>query len=115
MSIDLTGNERHVIREIAVRLSGNSREQLLADLELATVSSRNRDGSRVGFQIGGYSRPTYRGQHPFPVEARVRDSDGSELSVILYADEHGRLLELELVRFDDGEVLQPDWKSLTVP
>ncbi len=109
---DLTSAEKHVIREIALRLPGDERDRLLADMEQATAETLSSDGSRVAFGIAGYHRPAYRGQHPFPVEGKVLDRDGSELSVLLHADENGRLLELEIVRFDEGEVIQPDWSTL---
>lgn len=109
---DLTSAEKHVIREVAARLSDGDRDRLLADMEEATADASFIDGSRVGFSIAGYERPPYRGQHPFPVEGKVEDRDGCELSVLLHADENGRLLELELVRFDEGKVLGPVWSTL---
>jgi hypothetical protein len=81
-------------------------------MEHATAEPVFGDGSRITFTIVGYQRPVYKGQHPFRVEGKVQDQDGSELSVLLHADENGRLLELELVRFDKGEVIAPDWSTL---
>ena len=109
---NLTSAERHVIHEIALRLPDNERDRLLHDMERATAESLSSDESRIAFSIEGYARPPYQGQHPFHVEGRVRDRDGSELSVLLHADENGRLLELELVRYDEGEVIEPDWSTL---
>ena len=109
---DLTSSEKNLIRSIALRLPNEEGSQLLLDMAQATAVSIPCDGSRVIFNISGYQRPAYRGQHPFPVEGKVRDQDGSELSVLLYADENGRLLELELVRFDEGDVIEPDWSTL---
>lgn len=108
----LTSNEKHVIRSFAQRLPDRERDQLLADCDNALAETVTHDGSRVTFSIVGYQRPSYRGQHPFAVEGKVADLDGAELSVLLHADEHGRLLELELVRFDDGDVLKPNWSTL---
>lgn len=109
---DLTSAEKHVIREVALRLPDCERDRLLEDMEQATAESRSVDGSRIAFSIAGYERPPYRGQHPFPVEGKVQDRDGRELSVLLHADENGRLFELELVRFDEGGVIGPVWSTL---
>ena len=108
----LTSNEKQLIREVANRLADNEGDRLLSDMEKATAETVTRDGSRVVFTIEGYERPIFRGQQPFSVEGQVRDRDGKELSVLLHADENGRLLELELVRFDEGEVLEPMWSTL---
>lgn len=112
MMRELTSSEMRVIREVAARLPESERDRLLADMEVATADIRSKDGSRIAFDIPGYIRPAYRGQHPFGVEGKVLDRDGSELSVLLHADENGRLLEMELVRFDEGRVLEPDWSTL---
>lgn len=64
------------------------------------------------FEIAGYKRPMYRGQHPFGVEGRMLDSDGVEVSVLLHVDENGRLLELELIRWDSKDLLGPRWETL---
>ncbi len=72
------------------------------------------DGARVIFEIAGYQRPPYRGQHPFGVEGKMLDSDNTELSVLLYADENGRLLELEFIRWDSNDPLSPQWGTLKV-
>lgn len=109
---DLTPDEKHVIREIALRLPAEERDKLLSDMENATAEQVAGDQSRIGFTIASYDRPAYRGQHPFSVEGKVQDRDGSELSVLLHADENGRLLELEIIRFDQGEVIGPDWSTL---
>lgn len=109
---DLTPAERNVIREVARRLPDGERDRLLEDMERATAESQSVDGSRIVFSIAGYVRPPYRGQHPYPVEGKVQDRDGSELSVLLHADENGRLLELEVVRFDEGDVMGPVWGTL---
>ena len=42
------------------------------------------------------------------------DADGADITVSLYADENGRLYELELLRWDPGEIIDPDWKTLTL-
>lgn len=108
----LTSIERQVIRSFAERLSDPERDQLLADSECAIVETVTEDGSRIVFSIRGYERPAYRGQHPVAAEGKVTDRDGAELSVLLHADENGRLFELEIVRFDEGDLIAPDWSTL---
>ena len=108
----LTSAEKFVIRQFAEKLRRRECEELLEDMENAIAETAVNDGSRIIFTIEGYERPAYRGQHPFGVEGKVRDHDGADLSVLLHADENGRLLELELVRFNDGDVVEPDWSTL---
>nr|WP_162574684.1 hypothetical protein [Variovorax sp. PBL-H6] len=103
-----------LIANFASRLEERERTQLLEDLEKASATLATPDGSRVMFDIAGYKRPPYRGQHPFGIEGRMLDSDGAELSVLLHADENGRLLELELVRWDSSDLLGPRWETLTL-
>jgi hypothetical protein len=108
----LTTNERSIISAIAQELDAPDRIQLLADLENATARTVATDGSLIEFEIAGYARPAFRGENPFDVEGRVLDNDGAELLVLVHADHNGRLLELELVRFERGEVIGPDWSTL---
>jgi hypothetical protein len=42
----------------------------------------------------------------------MRDRDGAELAVDLYADPNNRLLELEIVRYEQGDLIDPDWTTL---
>lgn len=108
----LTYEERTLIANFASRLKEGQRTQLLEDLENASAELGNPDGSRVQFEIAGYERPPYLGQHLFPVEGKMLDYDGNELSVLLYADENDRLLELEFIRWDSSELLGPCWDTL---
>ena len=110
----LSKNEIDFIRKVADRLPPAERHRLLEDLEVASVSSAASGDAIVQFQLAGYERPVYEGQHSYGVEGRVNNQDGSELLVILHADANGRLLELELVRFDVGDVISPDWSSLQI-
>lgn len=108
----LTQEERVLVTKFANRLDESERTQLLEDLKNASVVRVVSGGSRVVFYINGYERPPYHGQHPFGVEGRMLDSDGAELSVLLYADENGRLLELEFIRWDMNDLLGPCWETL---
>jgi hypothetical protein len=107
-------DEIALVKRFAQNLNSAEREQLLLDISCATVTSAVPDGSRIIFEIAGYDRPVYRGQHTFGVEARMLDEDAAELSVLLHADENGRLLELEIIRWDSIDVISPRWDTLKV-
>lgn len=110
----LSDEEMNLIVCFAEQLDDVKRAQLLEDAANATVKVVAADESRLIFNINGYRRPPYAGQHLFGVEGRMLDSDNSELSVCLYADENGRLLELELIRWDSHELLGPRWNTLRI-
>lgn len=110
----LSRHEKNLIERFAEKLDSVKEQQLLADVASATADSVNADGSRIEFAIADYERPPYRGQHSFGVEGRMLDQDNAELSVCLYADENGRLLELEFVRWDSIKLLGPQWDTLQV-
>lgn len=112
MKRPLTSGERKLIAKIAETLGGDEGSRLLADLENASAVPATGDGSRIQFDIRGYDRPPYKGQHPFGVEGKMQDQDGAELSVLLHADENGRLFELEFIRWGEGELISPDWHTL---
>jgi len=78
----LTTEERTLITRVADRLDQSERDQLRADADNATAVPATPDGSRIRFEILGYQRPPYRGQHPFGVEGKMLDRDGTELSVL---------------------------------
>lgn len=110
----LSDSERRLIACFAERLDGDEREQLLKDAAHAMARTATADGSRISFEIAGYQRPPYRGQHSYGAEGRMLDSDNVELSVVLHADENGRLLELELIRWDSSDLIDPQWETLRV-
>jgi hypothetical protein len=107
----LTQIERSVIRAIAEKLPPDRQRQLLADLDLATAHPALPDGSIVTFSIAGYDRSPYCGQHSFGVEGELVDKDGTKVGLILFADPNDRLLELELIRWGDGDLIDPDWST----
>jgi hypothetical protein len=108
----LSATEKSVIRWFAERVKESQRQSLLSDLEKATAEQIHDDQLTVRFEIEGYIRPPYRFERPFPVDAAVRDADGATLAVVLAADENERLFELQVVRFEKGPVLGPDWTTL---
>jgi hypothetical protein len=110
----LLEGEKVLIARFAEKLDDAERSQLLADAAHAMAKVAAADGSRILFEIADYQRPTYRGQHLFGVEGTMLDSDNTELSVLLHADENGRLLELEFIRWDSNDLLSPQWNTLKV-
>lgn len=105
--------EREAVLAIANALPDEQGHQVRADLEISHLEEESGT-ARLRFIIPGYVRPPYRGQHPFPAEGWMQDADGARLEVILHADERGRLLELELIRWSEGEVIGPKWDTFTV-
>lgn len=99
--------ERALIEGVAQRLPSANSEKLLDDLESASVDDSSPGATRLSFTIDGYSHPLYEGQHQYPVEIRIRDMDGADVTAILYADSNDRLYELELIRWDGGEIVSP--------
>ena len=110
----LSNNEQNLIACFANKLDEAERGQLIADAADATVIAVTPDASRITFEIDRYHRPPYRGQHPLKAEGRMKDGDGSELSVLLHADENGRLLELEFIRWDSKDIQNLQWHTLQV-
>jgi hypothetical protein len=109
---DLTSIAKTIAEKFAARLPERERDTLVKDLAQSKVEPATGSEARVYFLIPGYERPEARGQHVYGVEGRVKDEDGSVLCVLLHADENDRVLELELVRFDEGTVKCPDWSTL---
>lgn len=110
----LTEAETSAIRIVAQKLPPDTARQLLTDLDHATADLGTPDGSRILFTISGYQRPAYRGQRSFGVQGDMLDKDGVKLSFDLFADENGRLLEMELIRWGEGGLISPDWSTLTL-
>lgn len=107
-----TLHERRIVLAIANLLVEKDRQQLLADLSDSTITNETADGSRRVFHIPGYQRPLYRGQHSYNVEGTMKDADGADVTVRLYADENNRLFELEFIRWGDGDLIAPRWTTL---
>jgi hypothetical protein len=110
----LTKDEKELITKFANRLAENERQQLIADMMKATATLDVLDGSRIRFEIKDYLRSEYRGQHPFGIEGRMLDDDDIELTVLLHADENGRLFELEFIRWDSSDLIGPKWETLKI-
>jgi hypothetical protein len=106
--------ERTIIERMADKVPRPLRATLLSDLETALVSDVLADRGMISFSIQNYERPSYRGQHSYGVEGRILDEDGVEVSVILYADEKNRLLELEFIRWGGGGVKALNIETLEV-
>ena len=112
MTRPLRDEEIEIIKRIAKMLESTLKNQLLADLKAARAMIAHPDGSIIRFELENYARPSFEGQRPYPFEMKVRDNDGVELDIILFADQNGRLYELEYIRYRDGPVLGPDWTTL---
>lgn len=102
---------RRLVLRFIRRLAPLEASGLTADLERAVVADDAVTGARVVFAIAGYERPSYKGQHSYPVEIRLSDADGAGLTAVLYADENNRLYELEIIRWGEGSPLAPDASS----
>jgi hypothetical protein len=102
------------VRQIVAHLEPEERARLSADLDVAEVECGNDVGSIFEFRLPGYRALHRSGQMPLPVEGRVRDADGEMLDVVLYVDPNGHLFELELLRWAEGNVIGPDWRTFTV-
>ncbi|WP_138918442.1 DUF6984 family protein [Nitrospirillum viridazoti] len=111
----LSSREKEIIKAFADRLSEEGRAKLIDDMNNSIVDSVRADGEVVHFSINGYERPPYHGQHSYPTEASVLDSDGEKISIVLFADENDHLLELEFIRWADGNIIAPQWNTLHFP
>jgi hypothetical protein len=107
----LSAGELRALRLLGSRLPQAQKKQFLDDLQDCLITEATADGSRLIFTLRDYTRPTYRGQHAYPIEGVVNDTDGSQLSVSIYADPNDRLLELELVKWEDKPICDPDWST----
>ena len=114
MTRPLTDHERRFVQQVAERLDQHDRNQLLQDAAVASAETINADGSIVRFHLAGYRRPLYRGQHAVPAEGTMQDADGAVISVLLHQDENNRLYELELIRYAEGNLIAPNWETLTI-
>ncbi|MDM0030446.1 DUF6984 family protein [Variovorax saccharolyticus] len=110
----LSEDEKRLIARIAEKLSPDERAQLLADASNAMIESVVADQSRLMFYISGHQRTSQRGQRLYSAEGIMLDGDSAELEVLLFADSDGRLLELEFVRYDPGDLVGPQWDTLKV-
>jgi hypothetical protein len=109
----LTENERMLVSRMAEKLPDNKRTQIMSDLERAKAESLNDDESIIRFDIAGYQHPTSIGRIII-ADGMAKDKDGADLEVILFTDSDGRLYELEIVRFEEGGLVAPDWATLAI-
>ena len=102
--------------DLVTKLAAANEEvpRLSLDVPRLFVSEETGDRARITFGMHGYERPPYRGQRALPIEGRLKDLDGDEISAILYVDENARLLELELIRWGHGPLQSPRWDTATI-
>jgi len=105
--------ERIIASRMCEGLPAAQRAQMLADLATASVEPLNDDGSILRFHLRDYTRLPGIGRR-VAVDGTARDRDGAYLNVILFTDENDRLYELEVVRFDEGNVVGPDMETLKI-
>ena len=108
----LTGVERKIVRWFAEQVDQPQRQSLLSDLDQALAEEIHDEQLTIRFHIDGYTRPPYRLERSLPIDAMALDADGANLAVTVAADENGRLFELQVIRFERGHVLAPDWDTL---
>lgn len=96
----ITDLERLLIEGVASRLPPLEASELATDLEHAVVADDAVPGARVVFAIAGYERRSYKGQHSYPVEIRLSDADGAELTAVLYGD---KTIDFTRLRSSVGE------------
>lgn len=111
---ELRLEESEAIRQMANRLTDSERAQIAEDLRCAYVLTSESQPGWIVLGLRGYERPAFRGQRPFGVDGRMLDTDGAEITVVLHADANGRLLEIELIRWDEREPIAPQWSSFEV-
>lgn len=110
---NISSFERIVIEGVAKRLFSHDASKLLNDLKFASVDDLSSDSNRIYFVIDGYCRPSYEGQHQYPVEIRLNDMDGTDVTAILYADANGHLYELEFIKWGGEESFSPNVESIS--
>jgi len=108
----LTATEIAVVRWFALQIDEPQRESLINDVDKATADEIRDEQLTIRFDLEDYTRPPYRFERPLPIDAAVLDTDGSTLAVVLATDENGRLFQLQVIRFEDGPILGPDWSTL---
>jgi hypothetical protein len=111
---ELPDEMRDAVRQLIAHAQPGRRARLLADLDMAEVEAGNAVGSIFQFRLPGYRAHPRSGQRPLLVEGKVQDADGEILDVVLHVDPNGRLYELELLRWADGDVIGPDWRTFAV-
>lgn len=111
---NLFSEERVLILKIANRLDSDDRDLLCNDLAIAQVDESKSGSTYIIFNLHGYVRPLYNGQHPYAVEARMKDSDNGDVSAVLYADRNNRLLELEFIKWNATKIRNLRWDSVQV-
>lgn len=111
----LTADEMRIIEFIAENVSEYEKRGILDDARKLSVQA-TEDGTLLEFDIEGYERPPYTGQHDFDIDVDicVDDLDGAHISIILFADQNDRLLELEYIRWDFKEIRDPQWETLRI-
>lgn len=113
MMRDISDFEKSLVEGVAQRLPPLEASKLIDDLMLASVDDSSSDPTRIFFVIDGHPHPPYAGQHQYPVEIRLSDVDGADITAVLYANENNNLYELELIRWDGKDISCPNIDSIS--
>lgn len=109
----LSREERHLIELLAAKLDVKTRVRLLEDLASARVVQEAADGAVLTFELEGYQRPKEPGQCLYPIEAELGAADDT-ITILLYADSNGRLLELEFINWSEKAAVDTSWRDLRI-
>lgn len=101
-----------VALKFARQLNPELAKTLLSDLNGANLLPQNDIGTMVEFVLPDSDPPKSGGLGDYGIEGVVNDADGAEMIVLLHTDSNGRLKDIELIRFHNGCVIQPDWTTL---
>jgi hypothetical protein len=62
----------------------------------------------------GISDPPITASTLYPGEGTVKDADGARVDGLLHADENNRVLELELLKWNEAPIIGIDWGSFAL-
>lgn len=110
----LSNQEKTLLIQMSERLCGVEKDNLLRDIYLANAREIDANACRIVFDLDGYQRSIYQGQHQYGVEGRMLNGDNTDISICLYADDNGRLLELEFVCWNPDNIFNPKWETLQI-
>ena len=103
--------ERAFLAGVARKLPAGEGERLLRDVQAARVRP---DGALLHVDLPGYERGEYWGHTNLPFEGEMRDSGGGLVSVLVNMDHEGRILSLEVIRWESEDGASLDWSKLEI-
>ncbi len=103
--------ESAVLNAFAEQLPEEESVVLLADLQSAQALPKLADASIVEMQALGYA-PESRQGYIYPIEAKMKTAQGSDVLVLFFHDQNQRFYELEFIVWGDEPYTELDFKSL---